>query len=155
MAAGLLAGAPDRVKEAPLPAQVRHHGPVQQGHETRSPSGPHPNRALGSEKTASHPAPPPGGAAPVWINAAQPAPAGLAVPTAGDLARLAVRRLYERLEAGAAVSPADAVALLRLARETERDGASSARPDPRWQASMAEVLWLCGRSPNSPGAVIK
>lgn len=39
MAAGLLAGAPDRVKEAPL-AVRRHQGPVQQGHEPGHHLGP-------------------------------------------------------------------------------------------------------------------
>ena len=82
---------------------------------------------------------------PRWLSAAaQAAPAGLATPTVGDVAVLALRRAYERLESGAAVSVQDVVALLKLAREAERDsaGAGSAA---RWQATLQEVLWLARR----------
>ena len=90
-----------------------------------------------------HPAPAPCGTPPAWVNAAPSAPAGLPVPGIGDLASLALRRAFERLESGAsAISAHDVVALLRLQREMEQD---AARPDPRWQASMAEVLWLARR----------
>lgn len=90
-----------------------------------------------------HPASPPSGSVPRWLSAAaQAAPAGLATPTVGDVAALALRRAYERLDSGAAVSVQDVVALLKLAREAERDsaGAGSAA---RWQATLQEVCgWL-------------
>ncbi len=90
----------------------------------------------------NHPAPAPGGQAPAWLNGARPAPAGLAAPTLDDVASLAMRRLWERLESGVcSVSPADAAALVRLAREikTEPD---AGRSDERWQAAVREILWL-------------
>ena len=90
-------------------------------------------------------APPPAGQAPPWVglSAAHPAPPGLAAPTAGDLASLASRRLWERLESGAiTVSVKDAATLMRLAAEFERD---ARRPDPRWSASMRELLWVARR----------
>jgi hypothetical protein len=90
----------------------------------------------------AHPAPPPGGQAPAWLNDARPAPAGLLAPTLDDVASLAVRRLWERLESGVcSVSPADVAALVRLAREikTEPD---AGRSDERWQAAVREILWL-------------
>jgi hypothetical protein len=63
-----------------------------------------------------------------------------------DLAALVVRRCYERLEAGAAVSAHDVVALLKLAREIEHDAArQDAGNDARWQATLREVLWLARR----------
>ena len=89
-----------------------------------------------------HPAPPPGGQAPAWLNGAHPAPAGLAAPTLDDVASLAMRRLWERLESGVcSVSPADVAALVRLAREikTEPD---AGRSDERWRAAVRELLWL-------------
>ena len=89
-------------------------------------------------------APAPTGQPPAWVglNVASAAPAGLAAPTVDDLARLASRRLWEALDAGTlAVTPRDAVALLRLAREAGRDSA----PDPRWSASMRELLWVARR----------
>jgi hypothetical protein len=92
-----------------------------------------------------HPAPAPGGVAPAWVNVVPPGrPAGqLAVPTAADLAALALRRAYERLEAGAAVSAHDVVSLLKLAREIEHDaGRQDAGNDARWQATLRELLWL-------------
>ena len=46
------------------------------------------------------------------------------MPSAADLAALVLRRCYERLVAGqASVSLQDAAALIRLAREIERDDA--------------------------------
>jgi hypothetical protein len=95
-----------------------------------------------------HTAPPPGGRTPAWVNVVPSGrPAGqLPVPTAADLAVLALRRAYERVEAGAAVSAHDVVALLKLAREIERDAASQdAGNDARWQATLKEVLWLARR----------
>ena len=69
-------------------------------------------------------APPPGGRVPSWVNVPimPPRPLGqLPVPDIADLASLAMRRLWECLEAGeASVSPQDAAALIRLAREIER-----------------------------------
>jgi hypothetical protein len=50
--------------------------------------------------------------------------------------------LLRHLEAGGAVSVKDVAALLRLQREIEHD---AARSDPRWEASLAEVLWLARR----------
>ena len=77
---------------------------------------------------------------PRWLSAVQPAPAGLSVPTVGDVAQLALRRAFERLESGgASVSLSDVVALLKLAREIERE---SAAPDPRWATTIQELLWL-------------
>ena len=50
----------------------------------------------------------------------------LLAPGVDDLAALALRRCYERLEAGeASVSLQDAAAILRLAREIERDDAAA------------------------------
>jgi hypothetical protein len=89
-----------------------------------------------------HPAPPPGGQAPAWLNDARPAPAGLAAPTLDDVASLAMRRLWERLESGVcSVSPADVAALVRLAREI-KPGSDAGRSDERWQAAVREILWL-------------
>ncbi len=90
-----------------------------------------------------HPAPPPGGVAPAWINdARRPAP-GLPVPTVDDLAQLASRRLWEALSAGtAAVSVRDVAALLRLAHEAGREQPAAGHPDERWQAAVRELLWL-------------
>ena len=60
-----------------------------------------------------------------------------------DLARLAAQRVWERLEAGTlAVNIRDLVALMRLAAEFEQD---AGRPDPRWEATLAELLWLARR----------
>jgi hypothetical protein len=96
-----------------------------------------------------HPAPPPGGRAPSWINVAvvPPCPQGqFPVPGIADLAALALRRCYERLEAGTIVSAHDVVALLKLAREIEHDAArQDVGNDARWQAALKEVLWLARR----------
>jgi len=62
------------------------------------------------------------------------------VVTVDDMTRLAVQRLWERLESGTiTVSVSDVAALLRLQRETRQD---SSRPDPRWAASVTELLWI-------------
>jgi hypothetical protein len=93
----------------------------------------------------AHPAPPPGGQAPAWLNDARPAPAGLLAPTPDDVASLAMRRLWERLESGVcSVSPADVAALVRLAREAGRADLRSApgHSDEAWQASVRQLLWL-------------
>jgi hypothetical protein len=78
-----------------------------------------------------HPAPPPGGRAPAWINVAvvPSRPQGqFPVPGIADLAALALRRCYERLEAGEAAVPVqDAVAAMRLAWQIEHDEAIPAR----------------------------
>jgi hypothetical protein len=92
-----------------------------------------------------HPAPPPGGRAPAWVNVVPPPrPLGqLPVPSVADLAALALRRVYERVEAGAAVSAHDLVALLKLAREIEHDAArQDTGNDARWRATLKETLWL-------------
>jgi hypothetical protein len=60
------------------------------------------------------------------------------VPGIADLASLALRRCYERLEAGqASVSLQDAVAAMRLAWQIERDEAIPARD--KAQAELAEA----------------
>jgi hypothetical protein len=65
-----------------------------------------------------HPAPAPCGTAPAWVNAAPaPRPAGLPVPGIADLASLALRRAFERLESGGTVALHDVAGLLRLQRE--------------------------------------
>ena len=100
-----------------------------------------------------HPAPPPSGSAPSWINVAVPSrPQGqLLAPGVADLASLVIRRLWERLEAGeASVSLQDAAALLRLAREIERDDAVAAGAAARARAEMfqrglASTLWTAKR----------
>jgi hypothetical protein len=78
-----------------------------------------------------HPAPAPGGRAPSWVNVAvlpSRLHGQLPVPTVADLAALALRRAYERLEAGqAAVHVQDAVAAMRLAWQIEHDEAILAR----------------------------
>jgi len=68
----------------------------------------------------------------------------LAVPGVADLARLALRRAYERLEAGEAeVSIRDAVAVLRLAHEIEHDAAVAERDAARRQMEEWEHgLWI-------------
>jgi hypothetical protein len=69
------------------------------------------------------------------------------VPSAADLASLALRRCYERLEAGEqAVSLQDAAALVRLAREIERDDAVAERDAARrqleeWRQEFKSGLW--------------
>jgi hypothetical protein len=95
-----------------------------------------------------HPAPSPGGVAPAWVNVVPPPrPLGqLSLPSAADLASLALRRCYERLEAGAAVSAHDVVSLLKLARDIEHDAArQDVGNDARWRASLQETLWLARR----------
>ena len=67
----------------------------------------------------------------------------------GDLAQLAARRLWERLESGAVcVTPRDAATLIRLAHETERDRAA---PDPRWAATLSQLLWTAKRHLGADG----
>ena len=91
-------------------------------------------------KLLAHPAPPPGGVAPRWINVAvPPRPLGQ-LPAVGiaDLASLALRRAYERLEVGVpGISVQDAVAVSRLAWQVERDEAIPARDQAL--AELAEV----------------
>ena len=81
-----------------------------------------------------HTAPPPGGKTPAWINVVPPArpPGQLQVPGIDDLARLAIRRLWERLEAGeAAGRPASAPA-----GHTPIRSASASRPSPSCSAGL-------------------
>jgi hypothetical protein len=81
-------------------------------------------------KLILHPASPPGGSAPVWINAViEPrCPGKLPVPELADLAALAIRRCYEQLEAGVtAASVQEAVVAMRLAWQIEHDEAIPAR----------------------------
>jgi hypothetical protein len=87
-----------------------------------------------------HPAPAPGGRVPAWVNVVPPGrlTGQLPVPTAADLAALALRRAYERIEAcEAAVPVQDAVAAMRLAWQIERDEAIPARD--RALAELAEA----------------
>ena len=96
-----------------------------------------------------HTASPPGGKVPSWVNVAimPPRPLGqLPVPGIVDLTSLALRRAFERLESGGAVSLHDVAGLLRLQREIERE---AARQDTgsvdQWRATLTEVLWLARR----------
>ena len=92
-----------------------------------------------------HPAPPPGGKTPAWINVVPPAhpPGQLLAPGIDDLARLVLRRCYERILYGEAeVTVRDAAALLRLQREIDREAArQAAGTTAQWQAALWEVLW--------------
>jgi hypothetical protein len=84
----------------------------------------------GRRRLLKHPAPPPGGVAPRWINVAVPSrpPGQLGVPSFEDLADLVVRRCYEGLQSGRpTVSLQDAAAVMRLAWQIERDEAIPAR----------------------------
>ena len=103
-------------------------------------------------KQLAHPAPAPGTRVPSWINVAVPSrPQGqLPVPGVADLASLALRRAFERLESGGAVSLHDVAGLLRLQREIERDDAVAAAAEARaraqmFQKGMASTLWTAKR----------
>jgi hypothetical protein len=108
-----------------------------------------PGRAL------PHLAPPPTGTrCPPWIGVSvsgrlpSPSPPGrLATPSAADLARLVLRRAYERvLDGEAEVSLRDAAALLRLQRELDREAAGQAAgTSAQWEATLREVLWAARR----------
>ena len=71
----------------------------------------------------------------------------LLVPGVADLARVAMQRAYERVEAGeAAVSLQNAVAAMRLAWQVERDQAiperdAALRQLEKWQQDMTEFTW--------------
>ncbi len=71
------------------------------------------------------------------------------MPNVDDLAGLAMRRLWDRLEAGQApVSWQDAAALLRLARKIERDVAAEAGARARaemFEEGPASTLWTARR----------
>ena len=84
----------------------------------------------------AHPAPPPGGVAPAWVNVAVPprTERQLRLPDVGDLANLVLRRCYERVEAGeAAVTIRYAIAALRLAWQIEHEDALAERDAARRQ----------------------
>ncbi len=91
------------------------------------------------------PAPPPGGVAPSWISVAvPPRPLGQ-LPAVGiaDLASLALRRAYERLEVGVpGVSVQDVVAVSRLAWQVERDEAIPARDKALAELAEAQAAVL-------------
>ena len=93
-----------------------------------------------------HPAPAPGGRVPSWINVAvvPSRPQGqFPVPGIADLAALALRRCYERLEAGeAAVSLQDAAAAMRLVWQIERDEAIPARDKALAELAEAQAAML-------------
>jgi hypothetical protein len=100
-------------------------------------------------KLLAHPAPPPGGVAPRWINVAVPSrPSGqLAVPSFEDLADLVVRRCYEGLQFGRpAVSLQDAAAVMRLAWQIERDEAIPARDKALAELTEAQGAVLALRT---------
>ncbi len=96
-------------------------------------------------KPLAHPAPPPGGVAPSWISVAvPPRPLGQ-LPAVGiaDLASLALRRAYERLEVGVpGVSVQDVVAVSRLAWQVERDEAIPARDKALAELAEAQAALL-------------
>ena len=96
-----------------------------------------------------HAAPPPSGKTPAWINVVPPVrpPGQLQVPGIDDLARLVLRRCYERvLDGEAEVSLRDAAALLRLQREIDRETVGQAAGTvARWEATLREVLWAARR----------
>ena len=93
-----------------------------------------------------HPAPPPGGSCPEWVNIVpERMPQGqLPVPDVADLAALVTRRAFERLEADEArVAIRDAVAVLRLAHEIEHDDALAERDAARRQMQeWQNGLWI-------------
>ena len=93
-----------------------------------------------------HPAPPPGGNCPEWVNIVpERMPQGqLPVPDVSDLAALVTRRAFERLEADEArVAIRDAVAVLRLAHEIEHDDALAERDAARRQMQeWQNGLWI-------------
>ena len=96
-------------------------------------------------KLILHPASPPGGVAPVWVNAViEPrSPGQLPVPELADLAALALRRAYERVEAGQAAVPVqDAVAAMRLAWQIEHDEAIPARDKALAELAEAQAAVL-------------
>ena len=65
------------------------------------------------------------------------------MPSIADLAALALRRCYERLEAGqASVSLQDAVATMRLARQIEHDEAIPARDKALAELAEAQAAVL-------------
>ena len=69
------------------------------------------------------------------------------MPGIDDLARLVLRRCYERILYGEAeVTVRDAAALLRLQREIDREAACQAAGTiAQWQATLREVLWAARR----------
>ena len=83
--------------------------------------------------------------APAWVNVVPPPrPLGqLPVLTAADLAALALRRAYERIEAGEAAVPVhDAVAVMRLAWQIEHDEAIPARDKALAELAEAQDAML-------------
>ena len=96
-----------------------------------------------------HPAPYPGGQAPPWVNNPVPSrpPGELPVPGIEDLADLAIRKAYEGLLYGrSAVSMPDAVAVMRLAWQVERDQAiperdAALRQLEKGKQDLVEILW--------------
>jgi hypothetical protein len=100
-----------------------------------------------------HLAPPPTGTrCPAWIGVdvagqVPGPPERLATPSAADLARLALRRAYERvLDGEAEVTLRDVAALLRLQHEIDREAADqTAGTTAQWDATLREVLWAARR----------
>ena len=69
-------------------------------------------------------------------------PSQLPVPELADLAALALRRCYEQLEAGGAVSVTDAVVAMRLAWQIEHDEAIPARDKALAELAEAQAAVL-------------
>lgn len=104
-------------------------------------------------RSLAHPAPPPVGRVPEWVTLS-PArlPLGqVATPTVEDVARLAIERLWQRLEADEVkVTVADAVALARAAHEQARDRAIVERDEAvaerdELQRQVVDMLWIVRR----------
>jgi hypothetical protein len=62
-----------------------------------------------------------------------------------DLARLTLQRAYQALADGADTNIRDAVAILRLQREYDRDAQARQAQGSveQWQAAVTELLWIC------------
>lgn len=103
-------------------------------------------------KLLLHPASPPGGVAPRWVNAVQlPRHQGqLPVPDIDDLARLALQSCYEQVGHGD-VSLKDLTALVRLAFEYQHDATlaeaerQKARAD-ELDAALRSLVWSVKRN---------
>jgi hypothetical protein len=122
-----------------------------------------------------HPAPPPGGAVPTWMESVSvtlPAPSGEQVPAidTGDLLTLTLQRYCEQLLSGRmAVSARDIAILMRLEREVRRDAERDrlavarlmstarrlvARLAPcawRWPAPAETASWVAELQQIAPG----
>jgi hypothetical protein len=91
-----------------------------------------------------HPAPPPGGVAPAWINVAPAARPLGQLPAVGfeDLADLAIQRCSEELLSGRPASVQAYAAVVRLAWQMERDEAIPARDMALAEVAEARAVML-------------